>query len=250
MQSIFSRSPWKREAVVPIRRATLGQSSPNCEPTPEGGVRCSDGTYHPPGCPNTPGSGIPAAAPTPGATVPLIVAGVAAAAAAGYAFLSGHQHELGVEPSFESAYPEAVAQLTSIADKINSERANDAYFFSKYIEASKRRQDLVFVEGNAEKVLAEQERIWNATHSNSEEFLAAQGAYDKAVRDKAFAAEQMKDTRDGINTVAYNILTLRSKAEAVISQLPAEVQSQAWKLIDPCSFKKTMEGHRYRVVNR
>jgi hypothetical protein len=164
--------------------------------------------------------------------------------------MSGHQHELGVEPAFENAYPEAAAQLTSIADKINSERANDAYFFSKYIEASKRRQDLVFVEGNAEKVLAEQERIWNATHSNSEAFLAAQAAYDKAVSDKAFAAEQMKDTRDGINTVAYNILTLRSKAEAVISQLPAEAQSQAWKLIDPCSFKKTMEGPRYLVINR
>ena len=250
MQSLFSRSPWEREAVVPLRRATLGQASPNCEPTPEGGTRCADGTYHPPGCPNTPGSGIPAAAPTPGATVPIIAAGVAAAAAGAYFLMSGHQHELGVEPAFENAYPEAVAQLTSLADKINTERSNDAYYFSKYIEASKRRQDLIFTEGAAQKVLAEQEQIWNTSHRNPDAYQAAQAALDQAASQKATATKEMEDARAGINAAAQNIMIYRSNAEAVISQLPAEAQSQAWKLIDPCSFKKTMEGRRYLVINR
>lgn len=246
---IFSRSPWERPSVVSLRGAKMGQTSPNCEPTPEGGLRCADGTYHPPGCPNTTGSGIPAAGPTSGATVPLIVAGVAAAAAASYALLAGHRHELGIEAAFESAYPEAVSQLTSIADKINTERANDAYYFSKYIEASKRRQDLVFVEGNAEKVLAEQERIWSTSHRNPDEYQAAQAAYDQAVSQKGVAAQEMQAARNGINTAAQNVMIYRSNAEAVISQLPAEAQGQAWKIIDPCSFKKTMEG-RFPVINR
>lgn len=241
---IFSRSPWERPSVVSLRGPRMAQTSPDCEPTPEGGTRCADGTYHPPGCPNTPGSGIPAAAPTPGATVPLIASGVAAAAAGAYFLMAGHRHELSVSPAFESAYPEAVSQLTSIADKINTERANDAYYFSKYIEASKRRQDLVFTEDAAQKALALQERNWNLYHNNPDDYQAAQVAYDKAVSQKATAAQETEDARAGINTSAKNVMTYRRNAEAIISQLPSEDQSTAWKLIDPCSFKKTMEGRR------
>lgn len=246
---IFSRSPWERPSVVSLRGSTLGQTSPNCEPTPEGGQRCADGTYHPPGCGMAPGSGIPASEPTPGATIPLIAAGVAAAAAGAYFLMSGHRHQIGVEPAFETAYPEAVSQLNSLADKINTERANDAYYFSKYIEASKRRQDLVFTEGAAQKILAAQEQIWNKSHRNQDEYQAAQTAYDQAVSQKATAAQEMQDNRAGINTAAQNILAYRSSAEAVISQLPPEDQAQAWKIIDPCSFKKAMEGRRLGQMN-
>lgn len=246
MQTFFSRSPWERSSMAPFRGSALGQTSPNCEPTPEGGQRCADGTYYPPGCKPGSGSGIPAAAPTPGANVPLIIGGVAAAAAAGYLLLSGHKHRMAAEPTaLEASYPEAISQLTSIADKINSERANDAFFFSKYIDASKRRQDLVIAEGNAQKVLAQQEKIWNDTHRNPDEYQAAQAALDQIGANKAAAAQEMQENRDGINQAAQNIMTLRSNAEAIVSQLPAEVQAEAWRIIDPCSFRKpTMEGRR------
>lgn len=245
MQNLFSRSPWERPSVVPLRSVMLGQTSPNCEPTPEGGLRCADGTYYPKGCAPGSGAGIPAAAPTPGVNVPLVIGGVAAAAAAGYLLLSGHRHRMAASPALETAYPEAVSQLTSIADKINSERSNDAYYFSKYIEASKRRQDLVVAEGNAEKVLAQQEKIWNETHRNPDEYKAAQAALDQIVTDKAAAAQEMQENRNGINMAAQNIMAYRSNAEVVVSQLPPEVQAEAWRIIDPCSFKPTMQGRSY-----
>lgn len=251
MQTLFSRSPWERSSVTPLRGSMLGQAVPNCEPTPEGGQRCSDGTYYPPGCKPGSGSGIPAAAPTPGATVPLLVAGAAAVAAGAYFLMSGHQHELGVTAAFETAYPEATMQLNQIADKINTERANDAYYFSKYIDASKRRQDLVFTEGAAQKALAEQERNWNLYHNNAVEHQAAQAAFDQAVSLKGAAAQEMQDARDGINTSAQNVMIHRSNAEAIISQLPAQDQAQAWRIIDPCTFGKTgMEGPSYPIINR
>jgi len=245
MQTFFSRSPWERASVTPLRGPTLGQTSPNCEPTPEGGQRCADGTYYPPGCKPGSGSGIPASAPTPGANVPLIIGGVAAAAAAGYLLLSGHRHRMAAPTALETSYPEAVSQLTSIADKINTERSNDAYFFSKYIEASKRRQDLVVAEGNAEKVLAQQEKIWNDTHRNPDEYKAAQAALDQIGADKSAAVQEMQENRNGINMAAQNILTYRNNAEVIVSQLPPEIQAEAWRIIDPCSFRKPgMEGRR------
>lgn len=243
MQTFFSRSPWQRPSVMPPRSAFLGQTSPNCEPTAEGGQRCADGTYYPPGCKPGSGSGVPAAAPTPGASVPLIVGGVAAVAAAGYLLMAGHKHRMAAEPTaLESSYPEAVSQIQKIADSINTERSNDAYYFSKYIETSKRRQDLALAEGAAQKVLAEQERLWNLYHNNPNDYQAAQAAYDQAVSNKGAAAQEMQDNRDGINRAAQNVMIYRSNAEAIISQLPQEVQAQAWRIIDPCSFRKTMEG--------
>lgn len=246
MQTFFSRSPWERSSMVPFRGAALGQTPPNCEPTPEGGQRCADGTYYPPGCKPGSGSAIPASAPTPGANLPLIIGGVAAAAAAGYLLLSGHEHRMAASPALETAYPEAVSQLTSIADKINTERSNDAYYFSKYIDASKRRQDLVVAEGVAEKTLLQQEKIWNETHRNDNEYKAAQAALDQISVDKAAAAQEMQENRNGINMAAQNILTYRSNAEMIVSQLPAEVQAEAWRIIDPCSFRRPgMEGRNY-----
>lgn len=246
MQNIFSRSPWERPSVVPLRGVFLGQTSPNCEPTAEGGQRCADGTYYPPGCKPGSGSGVPAAAPTPGANVPLIVGGIAAAAAAGYLLLAGHKHRMSAEPTvLESSYPEAVSQIQKIADSINTERSNDAYYFSKYLEASKRRQDLAIAEGAAQKALAEQERLWNLYHNNPDDHQAAQAVYDQIVMDKAAAAQDVQDNRNGINRSAQSVMTYRSNAEAIISQLPEDLQAQAWRFIDPCSLRKpTMEGRR------
>lgn len=257
MQTFFSRSPWERPSVTPLRSAFMGQTSPNCEPTPEGGQRCADGKYYPPGCAPTSGAGIPATAPTPGMMVPLLVAGAAAAAAGAYFLMAGQRKSMGqasypvtypdFEPSPEAKEMEAAkSQLTSIADKINSERSNDAYYFSKYIEASKRRQDLVIAEGVAEKNLAQQEKIWNETHRNPEEYKAAQAALDQIAVDKAAAVQEMTENRYGINTAAQNIITYRSNAEAIVSQLPAESQAEAWRIIDPCSFRKPgMQGYSY-----
>src|SRR5438093_8717841 len=42
------------QAVALAGFSALGQVE--CQKTPEGGTVCSDGTYHPPGCPNTPGA--------------------------------------------------------------------------------------------------------------------------------------------------------------------------------------------------
>lgn len=246
MQTLFSRSPWDRPSVVPIASPRMGQASPNCEATPEGGQRCADGTYYPPGCKPGSGNSVAAAAPTPGANVPLIVGGLAVAAGAGYLLLAGHEHRMGAEPTaFESVYPEAFSQLSSIADKITGERANDAYYFGKYIEASKARQDLGLAEVTAQQTLAAQEKIWNNTHNNAAEYQAAQAALDKISTDKGQAMQDMQSNRDGINQAAQNILSLRSNAEAIVSQLPSDVQAQAWRLIDPCSFKApAMSGRR------
>ncbi len=246
MQTFFSRSPWERPSVLSLRSPQLGQVAPGCEPTPEGGYRCPDGTYLPPGCKPGSGNSISASAPTPGGNLPLIIGGLAAVAGAGYLLLAGHKHRMGAEPTtFESSYPEVFGQLSSIADKINGERANDAYFFGKYIEASKARQDLALAEITAQQTLAAQEKIWNATHNNAAEYQAAQAALDKISADKGQALQDMQTNRDGINQAAQNILSLRSNAEAIVSQLPSDTQSQAWRLIDPCAFKAPgMSGRR------
>jgi hypothetical protein len=192
-----------------------------------------------------------------------LVAGAAAAAAGAYFLLSGQRRAMGDEyhpypitypPEFGMTPPVVSAtfnKLDSIVEKINEERANDAYFFAKYIEASKRRQDLVVAEGVAEKNLAAQEKIWNETHRNPDEYKAAQATLDQIVADKAAAAQEMVENRNGINTAAQNVMTYRSNAEAIISQLPPEYQSQGRSRIDPCTFQPKMGGggYGYPVMN-
>lgn len=66
-----------RLGVAPLRRpeahrcAYLGQNA-TCETTREGGTVCSDGTYHPPGCPTLPPVRAEDA-PGSGATVPILI---------------------------------------------------------------------------------------------------------------------------------------------------------------------------------
>jgi hypothetical protein len=65
------------------RCAYMGQGT-TCETTPEGGTLCSDGTYHPPGCPTQPP--VRAEEASSGAAVPLLVgAGVLGVVAAIFA---------------------------------------------------------------------------------------------------------------------------------------------------------------------
>lgn len=54
----------------PHRCAYMGQGT-TCETTPEGGTLCSDGTYHPPGCPTLPP--VKAEEASSGATVPILI---------------------------------------------------------------------------------------------------------------------------------------------------------------------------------
>ena len=65
------------------RCAYMGQGT-TCEKTPEGGTLCSDGTYHPPGCPTLPP--VKAEDAQSPATVPILVGvGVLGVAAAVFA---------------------------------------------------------------------------------------------------------------------------------------------------------------------
>lgn len=43
MQTLFSRSPWERSAVVPLRNTFLGQAGESCTITPEGVQICPVG---------------------------------------------------------------------------------------------------------------------------------------------------------------------------------------------------------------
>jgi hypothetical protein len=52
------------------RCAYMGQGT-TCETTPEGGTLCSDGTYHPPGCPNLPP--VRAEEASSGSAVPILI---------------------------------------------------------------------------------------------------------------------------------------------------------------------------------
>lgn len=227
--------------------AWMGQAEAGvtCEDTPEGGKRCSDGTYHPPGCPmNQPQTTVQAQAPTSeSSNAGLIAAGVAAVAVGGYLLLAGRRPRMGVAPALETAYPGAFSRLQKIAGNINRERGNDAYWFQRHIDAGKRRQDLVFVEGNAEKVLAEQSRIWESFHQNADKLLAAQEAYDAASALKANAAAERDEAKAGIDMAASNVATYRQNAEAIAASLPADYQAEARRVIDPCTAgRAALEG--------
>lgn len=227
---------------VDVRLVGMGQAAGvTCEDTPEGGKRCSDGTYHPPGCPTTPGTGIQAAPPSGGIPVfPLAVAGVAAAAGAIF-LLSGRR--MGAEPAaFETSYPEAAAELHKIADNLNRERSNDAYYFQKYIDASKRRLGLVSDQGNAEKALAEQQRIWESAHRNADQLAAAQANYDRITAELQAAGAERDENKTGMDYAQRNIATYRNNADVVISGLPPEAQDDARRIIDPCYKGPAMKG--------
>lgn len=207
-----------------------------CEDTPEGGKRCSDGTYHPPGCPASPGAPGTVEAGAPGGlpVVPLLIA--AGAAAGAILFLAGRKRRMGAEgaTALETSYPETADKLKTIAGEITRERSNDAYSFAQFTKASRDRQAANSLLIDATRKLAEQERIWNATHRNQADYEASQREVDQLNAQKDEAIRQAEEAKASLDLAAANIMTYRQNAEALIATLPAEVQDDARRLIDPC----------------
>lgn len=249
MQNLFVRSPWERQPVVVLRSAGLGQNAPACEATPEGGQRCADGTYLPPGC--APGSaetlqGKPLISDFPVVPVALAVAG---AAVVGTILMSGPKR-LGAE------IPErALEQLTSIGNAIRSEREADAFNFSQYQSLMKQNYDLLEKERVAQVTLAEQNRLWEATHRNMEALQAATTEFETISSQRAAIKAEAEEYRQRVERNAQNVIYLRQTAAPIIAGLPADVQADARRLIDPCArpgpvaMQGGFLGQRYSVVN-
>lgn len=223
-------------------RKTMGQADkPTCEPTAEGGYRCSDGTYLPPGC--AAGSSQAVKANPPGGGFPYVTVGlVAAGIAAGVAVLAGKK--MGAT-ALETRYPEASSKLSDYASRINSERAADAFNFQQYIAAGKKRQDLLFAQKDAEAALNAQQKRWEASHQNGDELAAAQAAVDKISGDLAAAAQDRQTYLDAMNTNQANIQSHYSNAMYLIGTLPEDFQADAKAIIEPC-FKPAMKGPSMR----
>ena len=223
----------------------MGQAAPSpqsgCERTAEGGYRCPDGTYIPPSKCAVP---IQAAAPSGGFPWLPVAAG-AAAVGAGALLLAGARRELGAT-ALEESYPEAASKLGDYAARINSERAADAFNFQQLSAAGKKRQDLVSASKDLAANLAEQNRRWEASHSNPDQLAAAQAAVDQNNADTAAAAQDVQTYRDAINTNQANIQAYLSNANALISSLPAEMQADAKAIIESC-FKQSLQGRISRT---
>lgn len=220
-------------------RVTMGQAErPTCEKTEEGGYRCSDGTYLPPGC--APGSPQTVKAAPPPSDFPYLTVGLVAAGAAGaLALLAGKR--MGVT-ALETEYPRVVEQLRDYASKIESERAADAFNFQQYSAASKKRLDLVFAQKAAEEELAKQERIWEQAHRNQDELVAATQAAERIRGELAAAAEERDIYQRAIQSNQQNISIYIQNATVAIQGLPPEFQAEARAIIFPCPKPPGMNG--------
>jgi len=211
----------------------MGQAAPSpqsgCERTAEGGYRCPDGTYLPPSKCSVPIQAVPPSGGFPW----LPVAAGAAAVGAGALLLAGARRRLGAT-AFEASYPEVAAKLGDYAARINSERAADAFNFQQLTIAGKRRLDLVEASKALASNLVEQNRKWEATHSNPDQLAAAQAAVDQNGVDTAAAAQEIQTYRDAINQNQANIQAWLSHATAAIASLPAEYQPEAKAIIEEC----------------
>jgi len=240
MQTLFNRSPWERPTVLRLDGARLGQVAPGCEPTPEGGYRCPDGTYLPPGCGQGSASAVQAAPPGSASfpIVPVALA-VAAAGAVGYLALSGRR-SLGLE------VPEALApafeRLDQLATSIKAERAADAWNFSQYLEKNKAALDLLEKERIAEQDLAKQSKVWETSHRNADELQAAQALLDAIQSQRNNLKAEAGDFRLRIDQNAQNVVNLRGQALALIDSLPDEYKEDARKKIEPCFKNPVMQG--------
>lgn len=213
-------------------RISMGQT---CEQTPEGGLRCADGSYHPPGCPTPPAAEV---VTPPGEGFPIIpVAAAAAAVAGGLILLSGPKGR-----AMGALEPSVIQELRAIAASITAERTNDAEIFARYMEFSKRRSELLIREKDAASALSEQERIWESTHRNADALQAAQNTLTTTTSEKEAVSAEVSDLRARINRIAANIVTYRENAEVIISGLPAADREEARRIIDPCFQPVAMRG--------
>lgn len=248
MQNLFSRSPWERAAVIPLRGPILGQVSPNCEPTPEGGQRCANGTYLPPGC--APGSPQAIQGQPTTATFPIVPAlAVVGTAAAAYFLLSGQR--LGVTE--EGALERILAKIEEITTSIKAERAADAWNFSQYLAKSKENLDLLEKERVAGLELARQTQIWETNHRNADQLQAAQATFDSIQAQRINLKLEIDDFRSRVDGNSQNVVTLRQQALEWIDTLPEELREDARKKIDPCFKNPVMQGAflgQVRLVRR
>jgi hypothetical protein len=133
----------------------------------------------------------------------------------------------------EAAAP-IMAQLRSLADTINDERAADAAAMADLSTAGARRLTAVSVAGKAEKDLAEQQRIWEQSHRNADALAAAQAALDSASAEQASAAADVEDKKQSLQQHDQKISQIRQEVDGLIASLPAEMQTDAHRIIDPC----------------
>lgn len=216
----------------PVR---LGQAGVTCETTPEGGTRCSDGTYHPPGCPSTPGAEGTIQGAPPGGEFPVVPVAIAAGAlAVGAAALALSGRHMGVTASLDNSYPAVAAELRAIAGKINGERAADAWNFSQMAEAKKKKYDLLFQQKAAEERLAKEERLWEQSHKNMEPLQAATAEVDRIGQEVTAEDARINEYRGYVEANASNIMIYRHNAEVAIAGVPQEFQAEARTIIDPC----------------
>ncbi|SRR5579871_4609978 len=234
----------------PDTGAMMGQAlPPQCEKTPEGGTRCADGTYTPPQ-----GGTIKAEAPSGGFPwVPVAVG--AGAIAAGAALLAGSRRRLGQDfsslaPNVATAFPTQFGQLADYAAKIDSERAADAFNFQQYVNASKKRYDLLFKQKDAQAALDAANAQWERAHNNADQLQAAQAAVDSISSDLASAAQDVQTYRDAEKVNQDNIASYRGSAEAVIGDLPGDVQAEARKIIDSYPSSSMQGGLRAAPLMR
>jgi hypothetical protein len=167
----------------------------------------------------------------------LPVAAAAAAVAGGLLLLSGPRGR-----NLGALEPSVAQELRSIAASITAERAMDAETFSRFIEFSKRRLELLAREKEAAAVLQEQERIWESTHRNAEALQTAQNALSTTLSEREAVAAEVQDLRTRINRSAANIVTYRENAEVIISGLSTVDREEARRIIDPCHQAVAMRG--------
>lgn len=140
-----------------------------------------------------------------------------------------------------------MAQLQSVADSINDARAADAAAMLEVSNAGAKRLDAVMESGKAEKALAEQERIWEQGHRNADALAAAQAAADAAHSAQAAAAQTLEDKKLALQQADQQIAGLRQQSDDLIASLPAEMQTDAHRIIDPCWAPKMSGSEPIRI---
>lgn len=236
MLEMFNRSPWQRNGVISLQGPRLSQASEQCEMTAEGGLRCADGTYYPPGCePGSPEAveARPLVQDFPVVPVILIAAGAAVASAV---FLSGEEAE-------------AMSKVQEFATSIEAERAADAWNHQQYISRKQELSELLEKERLAQAKLSEEERRWESTHLNAAELQAAQNELSAITDRRTILKAEADDFRGRVDDNAKRILYYRQEAFHIISSMPEASQTRARQLIDPCYQPVAMKGPMYQVVN-
>jgi len=153
-----------------------------------------------------------------------------------------------VEPSVAPESTAVLAQLQSLADTINSERASDAAAFADYSSAGGRRLTAVDAVGKAEKELASQQALWEQSHRNGDALAAAQAALDSANAEQNAASSDVEDKKQALQQHDLKITQIRQEVDDLIASLPADMQTDAHRIIDPCWSPRMKGSEPIRIV--